>query len=694
MVTSTQTPRRTRKPRDGATRVRREAPSHRVLGARTVENAVRVINERYDASLDQWVTTDSTVAPSRYQPLTPGAVVRVKALERHTQIKHRGVTPDPVFCAALGEVTSYHSEGIVTSSTGRDVEVRFRRQTQLGNPYRTLAVVVAVNGTAVIVQTVLARGARCYLDDYEDTEPDRYELGAKIVVHKRRLTRADAKLPLLAQVMASPLIVEQRIKFKAQVNSANSRYPVRRLSDVIVQRRDIAVGHFIAKFRATPRLLSSRKDYHQAALAYADGVYALAGRPIRKLSDMESACVFTAHYKAGGAPVEIDAHRNFAFTSEVIEVSEGDCAAGVRLGAYSVQQLGGVVEAMHSDGVRRITARNRAFDWGSEDGGWHAFRRPATIGARHSSKQIVGPVMQHGQSRFKSPTIGIELEMQAIGGHDQREPMARALRAALAPHWGSISPTPMRRYVSFEEDGSTGAGGFEMVTGYGTIELHRRALAHMLKGPDTGRLRWTGKLRSHDAEGQKCGIHVHIQKPQSAVHRWKLHFMVNADWMRPVWKCVARRIDNYFARSEEGYSDVATYIQKVKQYRQRGYNNEQAKDRVDSDLRIDRYRLINFQNSATVEFRAYRGSLRYETVMACIELSLALWRYALEVGCVSLSSGETSQQDFMDWLSQPCEARDTKFLRAMLAAKGFKVRVPEPKKAAAPRSAEVEALEA
>ena len=400
------------------------------------------------------------------------------------------------------------------------------------------------------------------------------------------------------------------------------------------------------------------------------------------------AAVLASHEAATGVRLVEDDYGVLCAPSDLTEAWQLDARGGLpakKLSPESRRRYN-VRHAIHTDGVSRPTFGNITHEW--PDGQWKTQQLPTIIRARHESKRYIGfcPTLSDPKG---GPTIGIELEMQSVD-RERRNLMAHSLQEKLAPHWSSISLSRMSSYLSFEDDSSTGAGGFEMVTGYGSRGLHAQALKHVL-GADG--LMWAGKLRSHSALNGECGLHVHIAKPKEAAHRTKLHYLVNSEWMQPLIKAVARRDNSRWAQRDTTFGSLKAYGESlshnIKSYPR---DKKYAVDRHERPFSSDRYRLVNFQNSATVEFRAYKGSMKYSTVMACIEMSLALWRYSRDCGGVSLSTREV--QGFIDWLGQPANAADTRYLRAMLHKKGWAVRMPNPNKKARPEVTVEEAVAA
>jgi hypothetical protein len=234
----------------------------------------------------------------------------------------------------------------------------------------------------------------------------------------------------------------------------------------------------------------------------------------------------------------------------------------------------------------------------------------------------------------------------------------------------------------------------EMVTGYTNLATHAVLLKALLL-TDEGKPAWAGKLRSHDAvrgggSESPCGIHVHVQKPASLIHASKLRYFINSAANRQLIEDVARRYNAGFARINNAHctnSPEKSAAQLIKPYKRWG--DKITKQHAASALmRIngERYEALNFQNPNTVEYRIFRGSMLYESVMACLEFSVATWHYTRFAPAVRLT-----QDGFMEWINHPDNRADTRNLRVYLKRKGWDAFVPRPHKDAGPTTTTTEA---
>ena len=319
-----------------------------------------------------------------------------------------------------------------------------------------------------------------------------------------------------------------------------------------------------------------------------------------------------------------------------------------------------------------------SFMW--DDGVRRFQREPGIIGGRHSGKGVVGyvePLVK--QERAAILTLGLELEMQAYNGNTA-EGMAKAMRVQFESA-NLLGKKASRKYLHFEEDGSTGPGGFEMVTGYTDIKTHDKLLKALLCR-ENGKPAWNGKLRSHDASGKSCGIHVHIQAPKSLIHASKIRYFINAADSEQLVRDVARRYNESFAKIERSSGTTlpttaaATMLKGSKGY---GGKADKATAKMAMQrINRDRYQAINFQNVATVEFRIFRGSMLHETVMACLEFTQAVYEF-----CRFAPATGLTVPNFLTFVSKVEHRASTRNLRTYLSRKGHDVVVPTARKVAA-----------
>lgn len=267
------------------------------------------------------------------------------------------------------------------------------------------------------------------------------------------------------------------------------------------------------------------------------------------------------------------------------------------------------------------------------------------IGERHSGKDI----LQHIPSAFdeRNPKIflGMELEVEVNRDNDSRYDKAEELYGQLK-HYTHDDGTE-HQYIHIEDDGSLDYG-FEMVTGWTGLDVHAQML-QFFKKP------WRN-VKSHDT--RTCGLHVHISKGDMTMfHGCKIVFFINDSNNQKLIRDIARRSDHHYAKI---HNKKASYdwLKNAKKWH--------GKDEQLQRLNPDRTEAVNFNNPATVEFRIFKGTLRYETQMACLEFTYATWFFCRDAGVTELTT-----EHFIKFICQPNQRKDTKFLRQYLREKGY-----------------------
>lgn len=188
------------------------------------------------------------------------------------------------------------------------------------------------------------------------------------------------------------------------------------------------------------------------------------------------------------------------------------------------------------------------------------------------------------------PYLGFELE---AGGMD-----CESERNDLAENLGETD------YYFLKEDGSIPDYGFELVSHPATLKKHKE-----LNWENTLKEMSSSGLRSHDLGAESCGLHVHVSRDFLTPYKWLL-----VDWLvskhQHEFELIARRKENHWAKFKKKDG------QPIKEVF--GKSN-------------GRYHAVNFCNFNTVEFRLFRGTLKYSTFMATLELVGALVHWAKQV---------------------------------------------------------------
>jgi hypothetical protein len=267
-----------------------------------------------------------------------------------------------------------------------------------------------------------------------------------------------------------------------------------------------------------------------------------------------------------------------------------------------------------------------------------------SIGSYHSSKRILGHIPSAFDKHKKPIYLGLELEMEIKDDYSRNDKAEQLLDAVgMAQIDGKNY-----RYALCEGDGSLNYG-FEMVTGYTGLDTHAKQL-EFFKTPFRG-------AKSHDT--RTCGLHVHICKSDmTMLHCAKMILFVNESANQKLIRAIARR-------------DGASYckiLNKKASYEWLKNAKDGSKASRIQRLNNDRYEALNFQNEKTIEFRIFKGTLKYESIMASLEFTYATWHFCKDTG-----SNDLTIDNFLDFISEPENKRHTRFLRAYLKEKGFNI---------------------
>lgn len=271
------------------------------------------------------------------------------------------------------------------------------------------------------------------------------------------------------------------------------------------------------------------------------------------------------------------------------------------------------------------------------------------IGDYHSSKRVLGHIPSR-YDNYKSPDdhsravlLGLELEVEVnedYSCNDKAEELYESIKYNLNDD-GTYT-----RYCHIENDGSLNHG-FEVVTGYTGLDVHAKQL-QFFKSP------WRN-VRSHDT--RTCGLHVHIDKAgMSLFHACKMVFFIHDSGNQKLIKDIARRANVDYAQIKNKKASYSWLKRAKSSSTPLNYLNE------------DRREALNFQNDNTIEFRLFKGTLRYETIMACLEFTYATWFFCRDTGITELTT-----PNFIDFICQPQQREHTKFLRAYLKEKDYSI---------------------
>jgi hypothetical protein len=254
--------------------------------------------------------------------------------------------------------------------------------------------------------------------------------------------------------------------------------------------------------------------------------------------------------------------------------------------------------------------------------------------------------------------VGIELEIEC--GSRSAEDVA----------WSIESVANNKSEVcKFEYDGSL-MNGVEVITGYTGLDRMREIVKSILSAD-------LSRCKSHDTN--TCGLHVHIDRSGiSPLETAKLIVFINSARNEALIRAVARRYGVDMAKLD-AQKEKNAFVDVKRALGSGHWINF-------SRLNNSRYEFLNFSNLRTIEFRGYRGTLRYLTAMACIEftyMALAFVRSG-----VSVSRLDTST--FLEFVQQPRYSYESQHLRALLIERGL---LPQSKKARMARAEQVSLFE-
>ena len=285
----------------------------------------------------------------------------------------------------------------------------------------------------------------------------------------------------------------------------------------------------------------------------------------------------------------------------------------------------------------------------------------SVIGEYHSSKHELGHIPSKYDDRKTCVLLGLELEMEIGEGYDRYNKAGELLGAL------GYRVDAGKQYALCEQDGSLDCG-FEMVTGYTGLDVHAEQLAFFKQ-------RFAG-AKSHNT--RTCGLHVHVCKAgMSLLHASKLVLFINDEKNHDLIKTIARRTESSYSVFKDKSVDKSWIKDAVRTAHpetratqpddyERDYRNGSRKRNALRNLNSSRYEALNFNNEKTVEFRLFKGSLKYTTIMACLEFSFISWFFARDTSQTQLTTA-----NFLKYICLENNRRDTRHLRAYLTDKGY-----------------------
>ena len=248
-------------------------------------------------------------------------------------------------------------------------------------------------------------------------------------------------------------------------------------------------------------------------------------------------------------------------------------------------------------------------------------REPELIGNYHSSKGNF--YLQHDEwTKTNSRWFGVELEVMHQDGEVHKA--AKAIHEVVNNNGDEAL---LGKRMFFERDGSLGSSGFEMITQPMSLPAQRKTW-EFLKDKSNIHL-----LRSHKTNN--CGLHVHVSRTGlTKLQIAKLVTFINDPLHEDFIRAIARRYQN-------------------------GFCNIKPKKIGTAAQSNDRYEAVNLTPRATIEFRLFKGTLKYESLIAAIEFTHALIEFCKPT---QTSITDLTTDAFMRFMEQKIP-HETEFVR-------------------------------
>lgn len=255
-------------------------------------------------------------------------------------------------------------------------------------------------------------------------------------------------------------------------------------------------------------------------------------------------------------------------------------------------------------------------------------RAPKLIGTYHSRDRVGRqPFIHSDWTKQNDRFMGVELEVEVKDG--SIDDHVTALN-------DKLNDGEVGKRVYFEADGSL-THGFEIITNPMGLDSHRE-LWSALQDLDL-----ISGMRSHNTS--TCGLHVHVSRNNMHTMQInKMNVFLNHPDNQALVKAIARRYDVNYARiAQKRLSTAHKYD-------------------------VERRDALNITNDRTVEFRIFKGTLKYDTLIAAIEFANAVVNFTMPA---SPAGFDLSTQRFIDFIDSPAQRSETKYLRANLKRNNF-----------------------
>lgn len=273
-----------------------------------------------------------------------------------------------------------------------------------------------------------------------------------------------------------------------------------------------------------------------------------------------------------------------------------------------------IVRAIDEDGDEvSIHGNDDDFSWNEEAGMRVHYNynyeppEPEVIGSYHSSKSRIR-LQRDDWTKEHKRFLGVELEVEMADRYAERSYKARQLNELI--NGGDVG-----KKVFFENDGSL-TNGFEVVTNPMSLPAHRELWKWLQdKSATKGLISHKGR---DSLNSSSCGLHVHVNRDSlTKLQIAKMVAFVNNPDNQEFITALARR-----------YGQAATGYCRIKADKAKVGKAAQSEDR---------YEAVNVTPRHTIEFRIFRGTLKYESLVAAIEFVHALCEYTARCGDCSVS---------------------------------------------------------
>jgi hypothetical protein len=255
-------------------------------------------------------------------------------------------------------------------------------------------------------------------------------------------------------------------------------------------------------------------------------------------------------------------------------------------------------------------------------------RKPQLLGSYHNRSRVGNqPFLHSVWTQRNDRFMGVELEVEVKDG--SIDDHVEVLNAKLND--GEVG-----KRVYFEADGSL-THGFEIITNPMGLDSHYE-LWSALNDRDL-----TRGMRSHDTS--TCGLHVHVSRKNMHVMQLnKMNVFLNHPDNQDLIKAVARRYNVNYARiARKRLSTAHKYD-------------------------VERRDALNITNDQTVEFRIFKGTLVYDTLLSAIEFANAVVNFTMPA---SPAGFHLSTPRFLDFIDSSSQRSETKHLRKHLKLQGI-----------------------